>query len=82
MIMIGIDMIVEVTETEIVGIVEIQEVIEGQEEVIGAGVDREGDTDISTNQFTSIHSPVNLIRYYTTSMVPGKWTIVSPWCLE
>jgi hypothetical protein len=82
MIMIGIDMIVVVTETEIVGIVEIQEVIEGQEEVIEAGVDREGDTDISTNQFTSIHSPVSLIKYYTTSMVSDKRTIVGPWCRE
>ena len=56
--MIGIDMIVVVTEMEIVGIVGIQEVIEGQEEVIGAVVEGEGDTDISTNQSTSIHSPV------------------------
>jgi hypothetical protein len=73
MIMIGIDMIVAVTETEIVGIVEIQEVIEGQEEVIGAGVEGEGeDTDISSNQFTSIQSLVNLIKSYTTSIVSGK----------
>jgi hypothetical protein len=70
MIMIGIDMIVAVTETEIVGIVGIREVIEGQEEVIGGVVEREGDTDI---KFTSIHSPVNLIKYHTTSMVSGKW---------